>query len=793
MLKNHLQIAFRNLLKQKAYSFFNAVGLSTGIAAGLIIALYLQQELSYEKEFTDYDNIYRVHNEGWAKSSPPLAIEMQSFLPRLHAVGRFAFYGTRVVNTNESSPGEVTGFYADSSIIDVFNFKILEGNAKHGLSRVGTAVITETMAKRYFGNAVAVGKVLKFDNREEFVVAAVMQALPKKSHLKFDYLISMPTFYQGVPDSWTSKREWMALYTYVKFRSDEDFRHSLSLWSRFLRKFYQGAPDIEERVAQQRLKFMPLKDIHLKSNLEQEMGPNGSMLYVYIFIVIEALILIVACANFMSLFTTQAIKRMKEVGMRKIMGAKPAQLMMQVFTEVVVLTIFSVVLAVVMYQLVLPFYNSISGNDLGVWQIFERNNLQVVAVIFLVIVVLSGLYPAFFIARFKAGSFLKEDKLPNSIPNRVRNGLVIFQFAVSAALIASAVLVQQQLDLIQNKNLGFDKEQLVDLKLYGRLWWRMFSETDVVRNELLKNADILAVGRTGSAIGDDMSVEGVVPEGREQEEDKFPSVRVQRIDDQYLTAMGVSFVAGKNFSGTANDSSSFILNESAVRALGLTDPLGQRLNNVTIGKIGTITGIVKDYHFASLHQAVEPLVLEYKPEWTNYLTLRFRAGKTKETLEYIRLTIDKIAPGSLFAYTFLDDRLNQLYQSENAMGRIFQFFSVLAIIIACLGLFSLSAFTVESRTKEIGVRKVLGATVSRIIAMISSRFFVLVLTGYGIAVPLTWFGISRWLQNFAYQISIEWWVFALTGIIIFIVAAVVISVHTVSGALRNPVRSLRYE
>jgi putative ABC transport system permease protein len=603
----------------------------------------------------------------------------------------------------------------------------------------------------------------------------------------------MATFYQNVSPGWTGSRGWMVMYTYARFKSDKEYEATRLAWPAFISRFYEGESNRDELVAQEILRFTPLKDIHLHSNLEQEMGANSSILYVYVFIAVEILILVVACANFMSLFTTQAIKRMKEVGMRKIMGAKPRQLMTQFFAEVLLLAFLSLVLAIVFYQLALPLYNSISGKSLGVWQIFDRQNLALIGSLLLFIVIASGLYPAFFISRFKAGSFMKEERLPNSMPNRVRNGLVVFQFTVSIMLIASSIFVQQQMTLMRNADLGFDKDQVVNIKLYGQMWQKATNEAEYVKREFLKNPDILAVGRTGNMVGDDLSVETVLPEGKENEADKYPSSRVMRVDEGYLDAMGITLLAGRNFSTEFNDSASFIINESAARRMDLKDPIGQRIRNTTMNYTGTIIGVVKDYHFASLHSIIEPLIIEYKPDWTGLLTVKLRAGKTREAMAHIRKTIDTIAPNSLFVYSFLDDKLNSLYKSEDSMGKVFQFFSGLAIIIACLGLLGLAAYTIESRAKEIGIRKVLGATVAGIISLVSSRFFRLVLASFIIAVPLTWYGMHRWLQSFAYKIPIEWWVFALTGAIILVLAAAVVSFHTLSAAWRNPVKSLRYE
>jgi putative ABC transport system permease protein len=793
MLKNYIQVAFRNILKQKVYNLLNTVGLATAIAAGLIIALHIREELSYEKDFKDYGNIYRVHYNEWAKSSPPLAIEMANALPHIEVIGRLALHGEKVINYENSKPKEVTGFFADSSLLKVFSLTLLHGDARQALAVTNSVLLTETISKHYFGDQDPVGKIVMFNNHQEMTVTGVIQDIPNNSHLKFDYLVSMPTFYENTPADWASNRGWMVMYTYMRVKDEKAFHQTLMSIPQFVRKFYEGEDNLDQVVASNPIKFMPLADIHLHSNLEQEMNANSSILYVYVFIIVEILILLIASANFMSLFTTQAIKRTKEVGMRKIMGAKPVNLMSQFFTEVILLTLFSLILAVIFYQLILPFYNSISGKGLSAWQIFENENLVVIAGIIIAIVAISGLYPAFFIAKFRGGSFLRDSKLPSSMPNLVRNGLVVFQFAVSVALIASTIVVRQQMKLIESKELGFDKDQVVNIKLYGELWWKAMNETDVFKNEFLKNSDIIAVGKSSNAIGDDLSVEGFVPEGKEEDADKYPSVRVLRIDEDYINVMGIMVLEGRNFSKDFNDSSSFIINQEAAKVLGLTNAVGKRINNVSMGVSGTVVGIIKDYHFTSLHNNIEPLILEYKPEWTGNLSIKIRGGKTQQTLAYMESTVKMLAPTSLFVYNFMDDHLNNLYKSEMNMNKVFQFFSFLAIVIACLGLLSLTAYTIESRTKEIGIRKVLGATVVGIVTLVSSKFFKLVLLAFILAVPLTWYAMHLWLQNFAFQIDIQWWVFALTGGIILLTALAVVSFQTITAAIANPVDSLRYE
>lgn len=791
MLKNYFLVAFRNILKQKTYNALNVAGLALGIAAGLIIALHIREELSYEKDFIGYENIYRVHREGWAKAAPPLAQEFKDFMPEVESIARLSSYGDRIATTDANNPGEVSGFFADSTFVDVFGIQVLDGDARP-LRAANTVVLTASAAKRLFGNESPIGKILKFDTQQEFPVTAVIADLPKNSHLDFDFLVSMATFYENTPSDWTSSRGWMSMYTYAKLKPGA-ITHVTEKMPAFIRKYHTGDPEIEKRVESKAWRLMPLTDIHLHSNLENEMRQNSSIVYVYVFIAVEILILLIASANFMSLFTTQAIKRVKEVGMRKIMGAQASQLVGQFLLEALLLTGVAVFLAIMFYQLILPYYNSLAGRTLGIWQIFETENLVIIFSILAGVVLISGLYPAFFISGFKAGSFLKSSKLPDSMPNLVRSGLVIFQFVVSISLIAATLIVGQQMNHMKNNDLGFDKDQVVNVKLYGSLWYKAFSESDVFRTEFMKNPDILAMGRTGTMIGTRLSVEGVVPQGKDQDRDGIPNVRVLRVDEGYIEAMGIQVVAGRNFSREFNDSTSFIINESAAKLFGFDSPVNETMHNQTDGRIGKIVGVVKDYHFASMRDQIEPLVIEYQPEWTDFLTIKIRAGKTKETLAYIESTAKSIAKNNLFIYDFLDDRLNELYRSEDNMGKVFQFFSVLAIVIACLGLLGLSAYTIESRTKEIGIRKVLGASVSGIVALVSSRFFLLVLAGFAIATPLTWYGMSKWLSNFAYKVNIEWWVFAATGASVVFVAAVAIGFHTLKAAHGNPVEALKNE
>ena len=792
MITNYFKIAFRNLIKQKAYSLFNLLGLALGISCGLLLTLHIKEELSYEKDFPKHDRIYRVVTTEWSKSSPPLAGEMIKFFPEIKSIVRFADRGTRVANSAIDRQAEISGYFADSSVVEVFDLKRVAGNPKQALSEPNTIVLTKSTAQKFYGKQDPVGKKMKF-GKEELWVKGVVEDLPENSHLKFDYLASMPTFYLNVPPDWTSNRGWMFGWTYVLFNNNADVKKAQARLKDFFLKYYEAVSDEKDRIAQaESIRLQPLTDIHLKSNLIQEMGANSSIIYIYIFIAVELLILIAACVNFINLFTTLALKRFKEVGIRKVLGARKLQLVAQFLGEAFILTFLAGIVAVVIYFIALPFYNNISGRDVSVSEIFHPVNLLIIAGIIVFVGFVSGLFPALFISRFEPVDSLKANKLPASSANFLRKSLIVFQFAVSGFLIISTVLVNQQMHLFQNKQLGFDKEQVLVVKLYGDFAEKVISHPEVLKTEILKNPDILAVGKSSNLIGDDLSVESVTPvspaAGKE-----YPSVRVIRVDENYLNVLNIKLKEGRKFSSEFNDSASFIINEKAAQALELKHPAGAQIVNNTFNLKGKVIGVIKDYNFASLHSQIEPLVLEYKPEWTGNLLVKIRAGKTAETINFLQHSIEKISPNTLFSYSFLDNKIAGLYKKEDTMSAILKVFSVLAIIISCLGLFGLAAFATETRTKEIGIRKVIGASVGNLIQLLSANFILLVLAGNIIAWPLAWYAIHAWLQEFTYKIDISYSVFFMSAFITIIVAVFTIGYQCIKTANMNPVNSLRTE
>ncbi|HYK46847.1 MAG TPA: ABC transporter permease, partial [Parafilimonas sp.] len=511
-MKNFFKVAIRNIFRQKLYSLFNLVGLALGISCGLLLSLHIREELSYDKNFPKHDRIYRMVTTEWSKSSPPLAAEMMKAFPEIKSTARFAEAGTNVVSTEQGKQTESTGLFADSSSVEVFDFKTVAGNPVAALSEPSAVVLTKSLSEKLFGNNNPLNQKLTFGDNQELWVRAVIEDLPGNTHLKFDYLVSMPTFYKYVPPDWIGSRGWMFGWTYVLFNNKEDIHKAEARLKAFYLKYQEGMFDTKQAAEEDAssARFQPLTAIHLHSDLIQEMGPNSSIIYIYIFIAVEVMILIIACVNFINLFTTQALKRMKEVGIRKILGAKKRQLIFQFIGEAFLLTFLAAVVAVMIYEVALPFYNTIAGKHITFLDLFSSSNMFIFIGIIVFVGLISGLFPAVFISGFQPIDSLKS-KNPRSPAIALRKSLVVFQFVVSGLLITSTILIYQQMQLFNNKQLGFDKDQVVVAKLYGKFKEKVVTNPDIIKNELLKNPDILSVGKASNVIGDDLSVESVTP------------------------------------------------------------------------------------------------------------------------------------------------------------------------------------------------------------------------------------------------------------------------------------------
>jgi putative ABC transport system permease protein len=792
MIRNYILIAWRNFAKHRTFSIINITGFALAMASCFLIIFHIRSELSYETFYPDYKNIYRIHVPGWAKSSPPMAQALKDFYPEVTAVTRFYEFGSgSVISYNDYQTVVRNSFMADSTAIDMFGYEFVQGSPKTSLRTPFTAILSESFARRIFGDADAVGKTIKMNGNTDLAISGVVKDMPENTHIRFDMLTAHTTFYKLIPDNWASERGWMAPFTYLHIPNDQ-LDKVVSRLPDFQVKFYEGWDTAEKLRAEKMLELSPLKDVHLHSHLEQEMGENSNASYLYIFAAVALFILFIASVNFINLNISLAFRRMKETGLRKVMGAGRGQLVKQYLAETLVLSFMALVLALVLFFAVLPNYNSLSGRAVQMSDVLTPENMVIMVALIVGVSLLSGAYPALFMSRFKPTDALKSQKGPGSSTPIVRKALVVFQFAVSAFMIASTMIIIRQMNFFQNQELGFNKDKVISINLYGDLGKKVVKTPDAVRAEFTKDPSILSVGMTSNLPGDQISVESVVPENADPNA-QFPQFRVMWVDDGFLQTLEIPVVEGRPFSRQFNDSAKFIVNKAALKALNIDNPIGFRVNHQTRGVIGTIVGVVNDYHFSSLHNAVEPLMLVYAPSNTGYLLIKTNSTDIPNTIKSIENTTKALAPSNLFSYNFFEDRWNQQYREENKMNVLFNTFSVFMIVISCIGLFGLSAIAMQTRRKEIGIRKVVGASVSTIVATMSKEFVVLVAVGSLIGLPLSWYAMNQWLSRFAYKINITPDVFLISVVACVLIAFGSVVFNAMRAATTNPVDSLRSE
>jgi len=657
-------------------------------------------------------------------------------------------------------------------------------------------VLTESFARKYFGNENPLGKVLRNESDGiDYTVTGVIKDLPFNTHFVFDHLVSISTLYsmmeaRGASD-WMEARGWAHFFTYVLINENADMQAVKQKMLTFTEHFYESIFDPGEVHNNLILHLQPLADIHLKSHLEQEMSANSNVIYVYVFAFIMVLVLILAGVNFVNLSTARAFGRMREIGVRKIVGANKGNLIRQFLSESMIIAVISAIVAFLLIEISIPYYSKITGLKFSLGTMLSGTNLIIILSLIIIYGLLSGLYPAFFMSRFNVISSLKGQRNPHSSVTNVRNILVVFQFAISVFMIFSTIIIFRQMNYFQKKNLGFDKDQIVALHLSGGIGREVVNNISTLRTELLSHSGIESVAMSSNLPGERFSVEDIqqstIPENIE-----IPPIRYLRVDHDFIETLGIEMVEGKSFADRTSDEPAFILNEKAIKAISLEDPIGKVASNFR-GTEAEIIGITKDFNFASLHNTIEPLVLEFNPRWVSYLLVKMRGSDISQIMEYLKQKFEELSPGTLFNYTFLDDKLNTLYANEHRLNSIFKTFTILALIISCLGLFGLSAYYAELKTKEIGVRKVLGAGLPNIIKLLSSRFLIWICIANLIALPLAWLFMHSWLQNFAYKINISPIVCIVSFLLSIMIAFITISFRTLRAALANPVKALKYE
>jgi putative ABC transport system permease protein len=800
MLRNYFKVAWRNLWKNKSFSLVNILGLSLGIASALLIIFHVKEELSYEKGFSKAERIFRVTQEGlgndtrhWAATPFPLGAMMQKDIPEVEQIVRFhRLYPYQLLSyTNPAGQinrfQEKGGLFADSNALQVFDYTLVNGNAALALSKTNSIVISEQIAQKYFGKEDPVGKVLRDERgKMSLTVTGVFKTPSFNSHLDFDYLVSMNSLSAYLNQGMFDSRSWSGFYTYAMLREGAAQQVNSKMRSFTGSFFEEPGQTAAQAIASVKLNLQPITSIHLYSRLEKELHANSDITYVYIFSVAAFLILLLASVNFVNIFTAQAFNRMKEIGLRKVIGASKSQLVKQFLGESLLTTIIAALIAIGLFREALPFYSELTGKNFRVEQLLDRDNLLLLGSLIFFISLLSGSYPAWFVSNFNPVNSLKGKKDSSSTVNVVRKSLIVFQFAVAVFMIFSTVVVYRQMRLFHNKDLGFDKEQLVAVTMYDDMWPKF----GALLGELKKDPSIQETSVTSTLPGERFSMLSFAPLGADAKID-LPSTRTLMCDEDLLKTLNVPIVQGRNFISQFPQikKKEFILNEAAVRLYDLKDPVGKRV--VLDVDTGDVVGVIKDFNFASLHSSVEPLVLQYNPYGANYLLLKIQPEKLKTSVANMGAVMKDLYPGSLFTYTFLDEKLDQLYSSENRMSRIIQLFAILALFISAIGLFGLSAYSIRLRVKEVGIRKTLGASVSGVVVLLSKDFVKLIAIAIVVSWPLAWWATSRWLDAFAYRIDIGWMIFLISGLFALAVGVLTVSVEAIKAALSNPVKSLK--
>ncbi|RRB00013.1 ABC transporter permease [Larkinella rosea] len=805
MIRNYLKIAWRNLVLHKAFTFINIIGLAVGMATCLLIVLFVTHELSYDRYHAKSDRTYRMTIYGQiggkeikaAQVSVPAGPALVHDYAGVESLTRLALDGTFIVKQGPNSFKEARVVFADSNFFEVFSIPLLKGNRKTALLEPNTIVLTETAARKYFGGQDPIGQSLKLGNRGVFRVTGVCQDVPSNTHFHYDLFGSLRSI--QLRETWLSS----GILTYIVLQPGYSI-HQLEAKMPEMIKKYVG-PEVQQLLGMSlsdftqkgnsfEFRFQPITDIHLHSDYEGEIEANSDIKYVYIFSLIAVFILLVACINFMNLSTAGSAGRAKEVGIRKVLGSLQKQLIGQFLSESVLVTMLSLIGALFLVWAALPVFNQLTGKEFGLKEITGGWMLPGILLTSLLIGLLAGSYPAFFLSAFKPVSVLKGSIRAGFKSGWLRNSLVTIQFVVSIGMIIGTMVVYQQLQFIQNKKVGFDRDQVLIL----HDTYTLGKQINAFKTELKKLAPVLNVTLAGylPAGASNNGTDGFQPDNGD------PQATVYReksyyIDEDYLPTMGIKLAQGRNFSKTfLSDSVGILVNEAAVKRFGWKKPIGQQLWRIGNGNPDshrkfTVVGVVKDFHFESMHQHIAPLVMFYGSD--NFqMALRIRTENLPELLKTVEQKW-KAQTDNPFAYSFLNDRFNKMYRSEHVVSQLFGIFAGLTVIISCLGLFGLAMFTAQQRTKEIGVRKVLGASVASVVALLSKDFLKLVVVAILIATPIAWYAMNRWLQDFAYRIDLAWWVFALAGLLAVLIALLTVSYQSIKAALVNPVKSLRSE
>jgi len=805
VFRNYLKIAWRNLSRNKGFSFINIASLSIGIFGCLLIGLFVWDERQFDKNIPGGEQVYRVYNERrdndvitYAACTPPAyASFLTEHYPEVDTAARMLMSSDKyLVEAGDNKNYEDKGWRVDPSFFKVFPVKFVAGDPAKALLEPNAIVISSELAQRYFGQADPMGKTLKI-NQADFVVRGVLAKLPDHFHLDFRYL--MPLASAGIAKARMERWTWSQFYTYVKLKPGADVAAlQAKLQAHVKKEIY---PTLKQAGSTFLPFFQPLKDIHLRSvDFIYDNAIRGNETYVRALTLIALFVLVIACFNFINLATARSFRRAREIGVRKVIGADRRQLIVQFISETILLAFISMIIASIAAMVTVPALNAFTGKSI-VFNPFTNPLLALLIVAGgLVIGLLAGIYPAFVLSGFQPVAVLKTLRLAPGGSSWLRQSLVVVQFSLSALLIISTVVVYRQTKYLNNKDLGFNKEQVVYFQVRGDVEKNL----ETFKTELKASPNIVSVTSGYGLPGDLFAGDGIKLPGKGGDKEYRANVFIGDYD--YAKTLGLRIIAGRDFSRQmATDSSeAFIINETAVKEFGFGTPeqaIGQPMNwdewaprdSTKPVKKGKVIGVVQDFHYKSLHEKVTASVIQIYPQVVVKVAVKLKTADIKSTIGYIGNIWNRFSPGYPLDYKFMDDTYGAMYKSEEKLSDLLWIFAVLAIIVGCMGLFGLAAFTAEQRTKEIGIRKVLGADTLQIIALLSKNFLGLVLLASLIAIPVAWWAMNNWLKDFPYRISIGWWVFAAATLLALLIAFCTVGFQSIKVATRNPVKSLRTE
>lgn len=807
MLNNYFKIAFRNLWKNKGYSAINIFGLAAGLATCLLIILYVWDELSYDKFHVKADRIYRINSDikfggtdlNLAVCSDPMGATLKKDYPQVEQFTRiYASEGSKLIKKGNEFINEQRIAYVDSTFFDVFTFPLISGNPKTALNDPNTAVISETGAKKYFGTTDVIGKLIETNDQVSFKITAVMKDMPSNAHFGYDILLSMDNVDYGFGNFLSHN-----FTTYIVLQKGTDPKVFNTFFSSILNKYVlpqaksflqiKNMEEFEKSGNQLKYELMPVTKIHLYSDRFPELSPNGDIQNVYIFSAVALFILLIACINFMNLSTARSANRAKEVGIRKVLGSERKTLIWQFLTESVLVAIIGLVIALGITFLTLPFFNDVSTKSLQFSSLFTVRFLPFLILIPLIVGLMAGSYPALYLSSFTPITVLKGKLSTGFKKSKLRNSLVVIQFATTIILIISTIIVYNQLNYIQTRKLGFNKDQV----LVVDNTYVLGAQTAAFKEEISKIPSVsMATMSSYLPVSNSSRSDNTYSKEAVMDVRNGLNMQTWRIDEDYLPTLGMELVKGRNFSREfITDSTAIIINETCAGLLGYEDPIGKNIyysdNGIQVMPL-KIIGVVKNFNFESLRQQVGPLCFRLNKS-TGSGIFKVKTNDIKSLIAGVESTWKKMAPGMPFSYRFLDDSFDSMYRAEQRMGKLALGFAILAIIVASMGLFGLATYASEQRVKEIGIRKVLGATVGNITQMLSKDFLKLILIAALIAFPIAGWAMYKWLQNFAYRVDIQWWVFLLAAVIALLIALITISFQAIKAAVANPVKSLRTE